>query len=191
MTILRVRSECSLVNQPKFCILIERVSSSNLSRYFEIPRETSWIDRDVCTRCSCTLDSQLKCDYLHSSCTRPCLLHKKNPIPITYYFSSGSTWSTLPTDQCRSCTCHNGERKYLDCDQIVKIDVSTISDDSHHQERSSAIGEYRLPTKFIQATPCVLELNTNSHRLIFPGQQTWFEQRCYFCSLNGDQLIRC
>lgn len=191
ITTLRIRSECSLGSAPKYCTLIERVSSSNISRYIEIPRETSWIDRDACARCSCTLEGRLKCDYLHPSCPRPCLIHKINPIPITYYFSSGSKWLTLPYDKCRSCMCNNGQRKYIECDQIVKIDVSGIIND---QERTTttSMGEYRLyPLNIIKATPCVLELNGNSHRLIYPGQQTWIEQHCYFCSLRGDRLIRC
>jgi len=180
---------------PKFCILIERLISSNiseeLSRYIEIPRETSWIDRDACTRCSCTLDGHLKCEFLHESCTHPCLLHKTRPISIMYYFPSGLKWLTPPNDKCRSCTCIDGQRQCIHCDQIVKIDVSTISPTNNNQQRSTSIGEYRLLPTIIKSTPCLLQTGINSHRLIFPGQQIWFEQRCYFCSKGDGRLITC
>ncbi len=191
VTTLHIRSDCSSGSISKFCILIERVISSNISRYIEIPRETSWLDRDACTRCSCLLDGHLKCEFLHQSCIRPCLLHKTRPISILYYFSSGSKWLTPPNDKCRLCTCMNGERKCMQCDQIVKIDIDTMTHNNHQQQESTAIGEFRLLPKILKATPCLLETGINSHRLIFPGQQTWFEQRCYFCSLRGDQLIAC
>ena len=186
VTTLRIKSECSIDSIPKSCILIERLLTPNLTRYIEIPRETSWIDHDACTRCSCTLNGQLKCEYLHQSCTRPCLLRKTRPISIMYYFPSGSKWLTPITDKCRSCMCINGKRKCHNCDEIVKIDVS-----NKHAEQSKAIGEYALSPKKFQVTPCILQITANAHRLIYPGQQTWFEQRCYFCSQRGDQLIRC
>jgi hypothetical protein len=106
-----------------------------------------------------------------------------------YYFPSGSKWLTPPHDKCRSCRCINGERKCLECDQIVKINVDTIA--QNNQQESSAIGELRLLPRILKATPCLLETGVNSHLLIFPGQRTWFEQRCYFCSLDGDRLIAC
>ncbi len=195
ITTLRIRSECPLGSIPKFCILIERSILSNTneksSRYIEISRETSWIDRDACTRCSCTLDGRLKCDFLHESCTRPCLLYKTRPIPIMYYFPSGSKWLTPPNDKCRSCMCINGQRKCMNCDPIVKIDVNTTTYNNNQQQRSTAIGEYRLLPTILRATPCLLETGINSHRLIFPGQQTWFEERCYFCSQSDSRLITC
>jgi hypothetical protein len=182
----------------KFCILIERLTSSNiseeLSRYIEIPRETSWIDRDACTRCSCTLDGRLKCEFLHQSCTRPCLLYKTRLISIMYYFPSGSKWLTPPNDKCRSCMCINGQRNCMNCDQIVKIDISTPTTNNNNnqqQQRSTAIGEFRLLPTIIKKTPCLLKTGINSHRLIFPGQQTWFQQRCYFCSQGDGRLITC
>jgi hypothetical protein len=186
VTTVRLKPECLIGSIPKYCILIERLLSLNLTRYIEIPRETSWIDRDACTRCSCTLNGQLKCEYLHQSCARPCLLQKTRPISIMYYFPSGSKWLTPVNDKCRSCMCINGKRKCRNCDEIVQIDVSNT-----FSEQSKAIGEYVLSPKVFKATPCLLQISPNSHRLIYPGQQTWFEQRCYFCSQRGDQLIRC
>jgi hypothetical protein len=109
-----------------------------------------------------------------------------------YYFPSGSQWLTPPNDQCRSCMCFNGQRKCLNCDEIVQIDVSTATNNNNnHQQRSSAIGEYMLLPRMMKTTPCLLQTGINSHRLIFPGQQTWFEQQCYFCSQGGDRLITC
>jgi hypothetical protein len=196
VTILRLRPECPLGSIPKFCILIERVLSSNTNeqsgRYIEIPRETSWIDHHACTRCSCTLDGHLKCEFLHISCTRPCLLNKTRPVALMYYFPSGSKWLTPPNDKCRSCMCINGQRQCINCDEIIQIDVNTVT--KNYQQRLAAIGEYRLlstvPTH-IKTTPCLLQTGISSHRLIFPGLQTWFEQRCYFCSQSGGRLITC
>jgi hypothetical protein len=85
--------------------------------------------------------------------------------------------------------CTNGERKCIQCDQIIKIHIHTMI--HHNQQESISIGEYRLSPNIVKATPCLLETGINSHRLIFPGQQTWFEERCYFCSLRGDRLIAC
>ena len=197
MTIVRVRSECSLDSIPKFCILIERISTSNtseqLSRYIEIPRETSWIDHHACTRCSCTINGHLKCEFIHPSCSRPCLLNKTRPLSLMYYFPSDAKWLTPPNDKCRSCQCINGQRKCLNCDEFVQINVNTINN-NNYQQRLTAIGEFRLLPKAvttIKTTPCLLITGINSHRLIFPGQQTWFEQRCYFCSLHDGRLTPC
>ncbi|UJR08208.1 hypothetical protein I4U23_012481 [Adineta vaga] len=147
------------------------------------------MDHDACTRCSCTLDGVLKCETLRDTCIRPCLLRKTRPISIMYYFPSGTKWLTPLNNKCQSCSCTNGQRKCFNCDQILKINVSTKND--YHQQRSAAIGEYRLIPTILRATPCILQTSINSHRLIFPGQQVWFEQRCYFCSKNNARLIRC
>jgi hypothetical protein len=193
----RIRPQCPLGTTPQFCILIERLSSSNItekfSRYIEIPRETSWIDRDGCTRCSCTLDARLTCEYLHATCHRPCLIHKTRPISMMYYFPADSKWLTPPNDKCRSCRCVNGERKCINCDQVLKIDIDskTVLNNNQH---GSAIGEYRLfpsISTIIKAKPCLLQISISSHRLILPGQQTWFEERCYFCSKRDGRLISC
>ncbi|CAF1112742.1 unnamed protein product [Rotaria sordida] len=196
---VRIQPECSLGSIPKFCILIERLSSASnistkLSRYIEIPRETSWIDRSICTRCSCTLDGKLKCEFINQLCTRPCLLHKIRPISIMYYFPSGTKWLTPENEKCRSCMCINGQRKCINCDQIIKIDVSANNNNDKKQLTPDSVGYYRLvPTRsnIIKATPCLLQTSTGSHRLIFPGQLTWFEKRCYFCSQRGGRLIIC
>ncbi len=167
-------------------------TSGQLSRYIEIPRETSWIDQHACTRCSCTLDGHLKCDFIHQSCTRPCLLNKTRPVSLMYYFPSGSKWLTPPNDKCRSCMCINGQRKCINCDEIIKINVSTII--NNYPQQLPPIGEYSLlPTVLtnIKTTPCLLQTGISSHRLIFPGQRTWFEQRCYFCSQRDGRLITC
>jgi len=110
-----------------------------------------------------------------------------------YYFPSGSNWLTPPNDKCRSCKCINGQRSCINCDQIVKIDISTptTNNNKQQQQRSTAIGEFRLLPTIIKSTPCLLKTGINSHRLIFPGQQTWFEQRCYFCSQGDGRLITC
>ncbi|CAF4388124.1 unnamed protein product, partial [Adineta steineri] len=129
ITTVRLQAECPLGTTPKFCILIERLLTSNItkpfSRYIEIPRETSWIDRNSCTQCTCTLDGYLQCEILHETCSRPCLLRKTRPISVLYYFPSGSKWLTPPHSKCRSCTCINGQRKCFNCDKILKIDVIT------------------------------------------------------------------
>ncbi len=197
VTTLRVRTQCPLGTKPQFCILIERLSSSNVSekssRYIEIPRETSWIDRDTCTRCSCSLDGRLSCEYVHATCIRPCLIHKTRPISLMYYFPSGSKWLTPPNDKCRSCMCTNGQRKCINCDQILKIDIDSKTVLNNNQQ-GAAIGEFSLLPLISTSDkikPCLLEINTNSHRLILPGQQTWFEERCYFCSKRGGRLISC
>jgi hypothetical protein len=194
---VRVLPQCPLGTIPQFCILIERLSSSNInetsSRYTEIPRETSWIDRDTCTRCSCGLDGRLTCEYVHATCNRPCLIHKTRPISMMYYFPPGSKWLTPPNDKCRSCSCVNGQRKCIKCDQILKIDIDSQTVLNNNQQ-GSAVGEYRLLpsiSTFIRAKPCLLPININSHRLILPGQQTWFEERCYFCSKRDGRLIFC
>lgn len=198
-TTSQVRPQCPVGTIPQFCILIERLSSSNIteksSRYIEIPRETSWVDRDTCTRCSCSSNGRLSCEYLHATCNRPCLIHKTRPISLMYYFPSGSKWLTPPNDKCRSCMCINGQRKCINCDQILKIDVDTqtVLNDNNNQ-RGSAIGEYSLLPSVIPSVktkPCLLQITTSSHRLVLPGQQTWFEERCYFCSKRGSRLISC
>ena len=193
ITTVRLRSECSLGTTPKYCILIERLSASNvseqLSRYIEIPRETSWSDRDGCTRCSCTLDGSLKCEFPRPTCVRACLLQKARPVAVMYYFPSGLKWPTPLENKCRTCSCTNGQRKCFNCDQILNIVVDTRIDPNHQQPAS--IGEFRLLPALIKATPCVLQTSVSSHRLIFPGQQIWYERRCYFCSRNDARLIRC
>jgi hypothetical protein len=111
-----------------------------------------------------------------------------------YYFPSGSKWLTPPSDKCRSCMCINGQRKCINCDRILKIDVSNNNNNNNNSQQSPAIGEFRLlPTVLtvMKMTPCLLQTSISSHRLIFPGQQTWFEQRCYFCSQRGGRLITC
>ena len=198
VTNLSVRSQCSLGTTPKFCVLIERLSSSlataniseKSSRYIELPRETSWIDRDTCTRCSCGSNGRLTCEFLHPACSRPCLVHKSRPISIIYYFPSGSKWLTPPNDRCRSCICINGQRKCINCDQILKIDI----DDKNNNPQRSAIGEYSLLPSIqapVKTIPCMLKMNASSQRLILPGQRTWFEGRCYYCSKPGGRLISC
>jgi hypothetical protein len=85
--------------------------------------------------------------------------------------------------------CINGQRTCINCDQIVTIDIKTNT-----QQRTAAIGEYRFLPKIstdMKTTPCLLQTGLSSHRLIFPGQQTWFERRCYFCSRQGGRLITC
>jgi hypothetical protein len=193
---LRVRPQCPLGAIPQFCILIERLSSKNISvkssRYIEIPRETSWIDRNKCTRCSCTLDGRLTCEFLDAKCHRPCLIHKTRPIPIMYFFPSGLKWMTPPKDKCRSCTCVNGYRRCVNCDQILKINVDT-NRVLNNQQRP-IVDEYRLLPSIstsVKTTPCLLKVNINSHRLILPGQKTWFEERCYICSKRDGRLISC
>ncbi|CAF0826375.1 unnamed protein product [Rotaria sordida] len=198
LTNLRVRSQCPIGTTPKFCILIERLSSSNTSekssRYIEIPRETSWIDRNTCTRCSCKTDGRLTCEFLHATCNRPCLLQKTRPVLVMYYFPSGSKWFTPPNDKCRSCTCINGQRTCINCDQILKININMNRVLKNNNQKQSAIGEYSLlpsgPTS-IKTKPCLLQINISSHRLVLPGQQTWFENRCYFCSKTDGRLISC
>ena len=104
-----------------------------------------------------------------------------------YYFPSGLKWFTPPHDKCRSCMCVNGQRRCVNCDQVLKINVDT------NQQRP-AIDEYRLlPTisPSVKTKPCLLQVNINSHRLILPGQKTWFEQRCYICSKRDGRLKFC
>ncbi|CAF1116006.1 unnamed protein product [Adineta steineri] len=191
ITTVRLQAECPLGTTPKFCILIERLLTSNItkpfSRYIEIPRETLWIDRNSCTQCTCTLDGYLQCEILHETCSRPCLLRKTRPVSVIYYFPSGSKWLTPPHSRCRSCTCINGQRKCFNCDKILKIDVIT----NNNQQQTSAIGEFRLLPILKKTKPCILQTSISSHRLIFPGQQIWYEQRCYFCSKTDGRLITC
>lgn len=183
--------------------MIERLSppfanlTSRISRYIEIPRETSWIDRTSCTRCSCTLDGQLTCVNIHESCARPCIIYATRPISVMYYFSSGTKWLTSRTDKCVLCKCINGQRNCTSCDRTVKIDISSLRNNTNKDNQSQSrtdIDNYRLSplgSKMIKVTPCVLKINVNSHHLIYPGQLTYFENRCYFCSNTGDRLIRC
>ena len=195
VTALRIRPQCPIGTIPQVCVLIERIQSTNIteksSRYIEIARETSWTDRNSCTRCTCTLDGRLTCEYLHAMCKRPCLIHKTRPISMIYYFPPGSKWLTPPNDQCRSCTCIDGQRKCVNCDQILKIDIESVPI-LNLDERGSAIGEYSLlPTMPIKVKPCLLQIDPSSHRLVLPGQQTWFEEHCYFCSKRDGRLISC
>lgn len=194
-----VRSQCPIGTTPQFCILIERLSLTNASekssRYIEIPLKTSWIDRDTCTRCTCSSEGRLMCEFLHKICSRPCLIQKTRPISIMYYFPSGSKWITPPNDKCRSCACTNGQRKCINCDQVLKIDINDnrILKNNNNQQQSS-IGEIRLLPSIPTSTktkPCLLKINTNSHRLILPGQQTWFESNCYLCSGGDGRLMSC
>ncbi|CAF3811378.1 unnamed protein product [Rotaria socialis] len=197
---LRVRQQCPIGMAPQFCILIERLSSSSntsekASRYMEIPRETSWVDRDTCTRCACTLDGRLTCEYLHATCNRPCLIQKTRPISVMYYFPSGSKWLTPPNDKCRSCTCVDGQRRCINCDQVLQIDINASRFlKNKNQQQQSGIGEYSLLPSTPEAEktkPCLIKTTVSSHRLILPGQKTWFENRCYFCSKNDGRLIPC
>jgi hypothetical protein len=201
VTTLHIRPQCPLGSTPQFCILVERLSSSSnisekSSRYIEIARETSWTDRNTCTKCSCTLDGRLTCEYLYATCQRPCLVHKNRPISIMYYFPSGSKWLTPPNDKCRSCMCVNGQRKCIRCDQVLQISIDTntaLTNNNNNQQRS-AIGEYSLlpsSSSSVKTKPCLLQTSISSHRLILPGQQTWFEGRCYFCSKGGGRLLSC
>lgn len=195
VTALRIRPQCSIGTTPQFCVLIERLSATTAtqksSRYIEIARETSWTDRESCTRCSCTLDGRLTCEYLHATCKRPCLIHKTRPVPMMYYFPPGSKWLTPPNDKCRSCLCVDGQRKCINCDQILKIDIDSAPVLNNNQP-GSAVGEYRLaPSASVKMKPCLLQTDPSSHRLILPGQQTWFEERCYFCSKRDGRLISC
>jgi hypothetical protein len=141
------------------------------------------------------LDGRLTCEYLHENCKRPCLIQKARPIPLIYYFPPGSKWLTPPNDKCRSCMCINGQRKCINCDQILNIDIdSKTNSNNNNNQRGSSIGEYRLVpsiSKPIRMKPCLLQINPSSHQLILPGQQTWFEERCYFCSKRDGRLIFC
>ncbi|CAF2258900.1 unnamed protein product [Rotaria magnacalcarata] len=196
----RVRQQCPIGMAPRFCILIERLSSSSntsekASRYMEIPRETSWVDRDTCTRCACTLDGRLACEYLHATCNRPCLIQKTRPISVMYYFPSGSKWLTPSNDKCRSCTCVDGQRRCINCDQVLQIDINANRFlKNKNRQQQSGIGEYSLlpSTQKVEKTkPCLIKITVSSHRLILPGQKTWFENRCYFCSKTDGRLISC
>ncbi|CAF0964763.1 unnamed protein product, partial [Adineta ricciae] len=190
---VRIRPQCPSGTIPQYCILIERIVSSNSSekssRYIEIPRETSWIDQQRCTQCSCTLDGRLFCEFLHSTCNRSCLIEKTQPIPLMYYFPPGAKWVTPPHDKCRSCMCVRGERKCINCDQILKINVENSA------PQRSPIGEFRLgspiSTSSKQIKPCVLQISTNSHRLLLPSQRTWFQERCFVCSKQHGRLVSC
>jgi len=58
--------------------------------------------------------------------------------------------------------------------------------------RSVQIDVRQLKSNLVnRMTPCLLQTTDNSHRLIYPGQRTWFGQKCFFCSRNGDRLIEC
>ena len=201
VTSVRARPQCPLNSQPQFCILIERLLSSSMnttartSRYIEIPRLTSWTDPTSCTRCACVSDGRLTCEFLHATCDRPCLLHKTRPISITYYFPPGSKWVTPPNDKCRSCSCVNGHRKCLNCDQILKIDVNTnrVSNNEIDEQRAP-LGAYSLSTASstsVKKVTCILQTAVNAHRIILPGQRTWLENRCYYCSKRDGRLIAC
>lgn len=200
VTTLRVRPQCPAGTTPQFCILIERLASSNTSdkasRYIEMPRETSWTDQSGCTRCSCTLDGRLTCEYLYATCSRSCLIQKTRPISLMYYFPPNSKWLTPPTDKCRSCMCVNGQRKCINCDQILKIsiDSKSVFNNNDMNQRGSPIGEFRLlpaVSTSVKIKPCVLPIDNSSHQLILPGQQTWLDERCYFCSKRDGRLILC
>lgn len=198
-TTSRTQPHCPTGTKPQFCVLIERLSSTNASekssRYVEIIRDTSWTDFGACTRCSCTSNGRLTCEFLHATCTRPCLVQKTLPVSVLYYFPSGSKWLTPPHDKCRSCICVNGQRRCINCDQVLRIDIDAsrmLKND--HQQHQSSIGEFNLLPSMnipIKIVPCVVQMSSNSHRLILPGQQTWFENRCYFCSKAGGRLIFC
>lgn len=161
--------------------------TKNFSRYIEIPRRTSWLDSNTSTRCSCSIDGYLSCTPVHSKCARPCLVHRRDPYSISYYFPSGSSWITTSKEQCRRCRCDQGERQCLNCHPILTIKIDTrltsLRDDSRLQP--STLSRQR------QIRPCLLELESNSHRLIYPGQQTWWQEKCYFCSMYQGRLIRC
>ena len=197
----RQHAVCPRDSTPQYCILVERLPLSNgtekSSRYIEVARGTSWIDQNSCTQCTCLTTGHLKCDFIQSNCPRSCLLNKNRPIPMMYYFPSGSKWITPPHDTCRSCLCINGQRKCINCDQTLKVDIESSpssTDSSSYDQQRSAIGEYRLlPTKsnIKPKKPCVLALTISSHRLVLPGQQIWFEGRCYLCSQRSGQLISC
>jgi len=201
VTTARVRPQCPTGTTPQFCILIERLASSNISekasRYIEIPRETSWTDRNGCTRCSCTLDGRLTCEYLYATCSRSCLIQKTRPIPLMYYFPPDSKWLTPPADKCRSCTCVNGQRKCINCDQVLEISIdskSVFDNNNDRNQQGSPIGEYRLlpaVSTSVKIKPCLLQIDSSSHQLILPGQQTWFGERCYLCSKRNGRLLFC
>ena len=115
---------------------------------------------------------------------------------MMYYFPPGSKWLTPPHDKCRSCMCSNGQRKCINCDQILKISIDSkiVLNNNNQQQQGSAVGEYSLlpsVSTSVKIKPCLLQINTSSHRLILPGQQTWFEERCYFCSKRDGRLIIC
>lgn len=204
VTMQRQQSFCPREGPPQICILVERLTSSSSSngtekssRYIEITRGSSWIDHNSCTKCTCLNTGHLKCDFTQRHCQRSCLLHKNRPVPMMYYFPSGSKWITPPHDTCRSCLCINGQRKCINCDQTLKVDIETDHSANMYspegQERT-AIGEYRiLPSKTYSKPkkPCLLVLTISSHRLVLPGQQIWYEGRCYFCSERNGQLISC
>jgi len=110
-----------------------------------------------------------------------------------YYFPPSSKWLTPPNDKCRSCMCINGQRKCINCDQILKIDIDSKTILNNNQ-RGSAIGEYSLLPSIstsMKMKPCLLQISISSHQLVLPGQQTWFEERCYFCSKRDGRLISC
>ena len=202
-TALRPPSQCPANATPQFCILIARLPTGNstdkVSRYIEIPRNTSWLDPPACTRCTCTASGHLKCEFLHATCSRPCLLQKTRPIPLMYFFPPDSKWVTPPHDKCRSCQCINGQRKCVNCDQILKIGINTPPSPSSalnkdDSQSRSAIGEYSLVASIsppAKLSPCLLQMNGNSQRLISPGQQSWFNGRCYSCPKRGGPLIGC
>lgn len=184
-------SRCASNQNKDFCILIEHLQSNmenrNFSRYTEIPRGTSWTDDRLCTRCTCAVDGSFLCQSINDKCSKSCLLRKSRPFEMVYYFPPGAQWLTPANEKCRSCTCHNGQRQCLDCNQILNIEIETKSTRS-----ISSVGEYRLPKSMTtRAHPCVLQIKPHTYRLIYPGQQTWFENFCYFCSIENSQLILC
>ena len=199
ITTLRERPQCLSSTASKLCILIERLSLSNLnqnsSRYIEIPVGTLWIDHNVCTRCSCKTDGRLTCEFLYGTCNQPCLVHKTRHIPVLYYFPSGSKWITPVKSKCRSCTCLNGQRRCINCDPILKIAINTNRIlKNQEDQKQSAVGQYSiLPSvsSSVRTRPCLLKINISSHQLILSGQKVWFKNRCYFCSKQYGRLISC
>ena len=164
------------------------------SRYIEIPLATLWISHDTCTRCSCKLNGRLTCEFLRSTCIRPCLVHKTRGTAVLYYFPSDSQWITPLNKICRSCTCSNGQRTCINCNPILRININVNRALKNRNEKQSPIGEYSLlpsKPKLVKIIPCLIQINTSSHQLILPGQQTWIENHCYLCSKYSGQLIMC
>lgn len=192
---------CLDEDKPKFCILIERLLSANAtnksSRYIEISIGTSWMDSTSCTKCSCTTSGRITCDYVRQDCLRSCLVQKVRPVNVLYYFPSGSKWISPPQDKCRTCSCYHGQRKCINCDQILKINIETPSksmDTVDREQTRTAIGQFSLnpsAVKPAKTRTCLLIVNESTHRLILSGQRSWFNGKCYYCPETGGALSFC